>query len=59
MCARIGELSGIRSMRTIDKVSNDSINRRKISPQEEPLCSEWTVPERARIDQSVTLSAMV
>ena len=59
MYARTGGLSEIRSKRTIEKVSNDSIDRRKISPQEEPLCLEWTVPERARIDQSVTLSAMV
>ena len=49
----------IRSKRTIEEVSNDSIYRRKLSPQEEPLCSEWTVPERAHIDQSVTLSATV
>lgn len=46
-------------MRTVEKVSNDSIDRRKVLPQEEPLCLEWTVPEKARTDQSVILSAMV
>ena len=59
MYGRIGGLCAIRSKRTIEKVSNDSIDHRKLLPQEELLCLEWTVPERARIDQSVTLSVMV